>query len=56
VDKIIRKIQKRRTSFLLTIPENLLEKINCVGGDYLVLEFIPKDNSIKLKKIDLNKK
>lgn len=53
MDKVIRKIQIKRTSLLLSLPEEMLKNIGAVGGDYLLLE--QKKDEIILKKINLNK-
>lgn len=54
MDKTVRKIQIKKTSLLLSLPEEMLKEIGATGGDYLVLEL--ENNSIKLKKLDLDKK
>ncbi|MFA5152651.1 MAG: AbrB/MazE/SpoVT family DNA-binding domain-containing protein [Clostridia bacterium] len=51
---VIRKIQSKRTSLMVSLPVELLEKLNVSGGDYLVFDY--KNDSIILKKLNLERK
>lgn len=49
----IRKVQKKKTCNLLTLPEDILKDLNITGGDFVIIEKV-KD-TIVIKKIILNK-
>ena len=50
----IRKVQVKRTSLMISLPVEMLEKLKVSGGDYLVLDC--ENEFIKLKKLNLNEK
>ena len=47
----IRKVQKKKTCNLLTLPEDILKDLNITGGDFVIIE--KKDDSIVIRKIIL---